>query len=299
MLRAARRRIPARLTNFTLLAGLVVVFATGVGAVATGSPRGRWIILAHGVAGLLLVLLAPAKSRIARAGLRRHRHSGYASLLLAVLTVAALVAGVLHATGVLRSIGGLPTLWFHVAFALALVPLLLWHLVARSRPAAPSRPLPRVLLRAGLLVGVAALLDTVVALAGDAAGLTGSRRRFTGSYETASFDPARLPPTIWLADAVPTVDPSRWRLTVVDAGGRRDLGLAELRSNAVRHRALLDCTSGWYSVQDWDGMPVNALLPEREGARSLVVHALPATGCGSRSRTSTSSCWPRPWAVPR
>src|SRR3954447_9142751 len=173
MLRAVRRRIPARLTNLTLLAALVVVFATGIGAVATGSPRGRWIVLAHGVAGLLLVLLAPAKSRIARAGLRRHRQSGYASLLLAGLTVAALVAGVLHATGLVRSIGGLPTLWFHIAFALALVPLLVWHLVARRvrpRRADLSR---RVLLRTGLLVGGAALLDTVVTLAGDAAGLAG------------------------------------------------------------------------------------------------------------------------------
>jgi hypothetical protein len=252
MLRAVRRRLPARVTNLTLLAGLVVVFATGVGAVATGSPRGRWIILAHGVAGLLLVLLAPAKSRIARAGLRRHRRSGYASLLLAVLTVAALAAGVLHATGVLRSIGGLPTLWFHIAFALALVPLLLWHLVARRVRARRSDLSRRVLLRTGLLVGVAALLDTVVTLAGDAAGLTGSRRRFTGSYETASFDAARLPATIWLADAVPEIDPALWRLTVVDAAGRRNLPLAELTAAGVRRRALLDCTSGWYSVQDWD-----------------------------------------------
>jgi DMSO/TMAO reductase YedYZ molybdopterin-dependent catalytic subunit len=274
MLRAARRRVPARVTNLTLFVTLLIVFATGVGAVATGSARGRWIVLTHGAAGLLLVLLAPAKSRIAQAGLRRRRGSRYASLLLAVLTVAALAAGVLHSTGVLRSVGSLPTLWFHIALALAVVPVLVWHLVARRVRPRRTDLSRRVLLRTGWLVGLAAALDAAVTLGTGAAALPGSRRRFTGSYETASFDPARLPPTIWLDDSVPAVDPAAWRLTVVDAGGRRDVALAELTSNGVRRRSLLDCTSGWYSVQDWDGVPVSALLRGREGARSLVVHAL-------------------------
>src|SRR5437763_2420416 len=108
MLRAVRRRLPARVTNLTLLVALALAFATGAGAVATGSPRGRWIVLAHGAAGLLLVTLAPAKTRIVRTGLRVHTVTRYASLLLAALTVAALVAGVLHSTGLLRHVAGLP-----------------------------------------------------------------------------------------------------------------------------------------------------------------------------------------------
>jgi DMSO/TMAO reductase YedYZ molybdopterin-dependent catalytic subunit len=274
MLRAVRRRLPARVTNLTLLVALVLVFATGVGAVATGSPRGRWIVLGHGVAAALVVTLARAKTPIVRAGLRRRRPSRYASLLLAGLTVAALVAGVLHSTGLIRTIGGLPTLWFHIAVALALVPLLVWHLVtSRVRPRLTDAS-RRVLLRTAWLVGVAAVLDAGVTLATDAARLPGSRRRFTGSYETASFQPEGFPATIWLADAVPEVDPARWRLTVVDAAGRRNLPLAELTAAGVHRRALLDCTSGWYSVQDWDGVPVASLLRDRSGARSLLVHAV-------------------------
>jgi DMSO/TMAO reductase YedYZ molybdopterin-dependent catalytic subunit len=274
MLRAVRRRLPARVTNLTLLVALALAFATGAGAVATGSTRGRWIVLAHGAAGLLLVVLAPAKSRIARAGLRQHRAGRYPSLLLAALTGAALVAGVLHSTGAVRSFAGLPTLWFHVAFALALVPLLVWHIaVRRARPRRTDLS-RRVLLRTGGLVGAAAALDAVLTLGTDAAGLPGGRRRFTGSYETASFDPASLPATIWLADAVPHVDPAAWRLTVVDAAGRRELPLEALTGGGVRRRALLDCTSGWYSLQDWEGLPVGPLLPHRDGARSLLVHAV-------------------------
>jgi DMSO/TMAO reductase YedYZ molybdopterin-dependent catalytic subunit len=274
MLRAARRRLPARVTNLTLLVALVLAFATGVGAVATGSARGRWIVLGHGAAAALVVVLVPAKTRIARAGLRRRRAGRYASLLLAALTVAALVAGVLHSTGLVRSIAGLPALWFHIALALALVPLLVWHLVARRMQVRRTDLARRTLLRTGSLVAVAAALDVVVTLSTDAGGLPGFRRRFTGSYETASFDPTGFPPTIWLADAVPSVDAGQWRLTVVDAAGRRDVPLEELATGAVRRRALLDCTSGWYSVQDWDGIPVGSLLGDRTGARSLLVHAL-------------------------
>src|SRR6185312_12070567 len=99
MLRAVRRRLPARVTNITLLVVLALAFATGAGAVASGSARARWVVLAHGVAGALVVVLAPAKTRVARAGLRLRRPTRYASLVLAALTVATLVVGVLHSTG--------------------------------------------------------------------------------------------------------------------------------------------------------------------------------------------------------
>jgi hypothetical protein len=68
--------------------------------------------------------------------------------------------------------------------------------------------------------------------AGEAAvmvlGLPGARRRFTGSFETASFRPEAMPSTSWLLDAVPSVDPDRWRLTIKDGQGPRELTLAQL-----------------------------------------------------------------------
>src|SRR4051794_353042 len=116
MLRAVRRRLPARVTNLTLLVALVLVFATGVGAVATGSARGRWIVLGHGAFAALVVVLAPAKIRIVRAALRRHRASRFASLLLAALIVVALVAAALPATGLLGPTAGHPPLGFPPRF---------------------------------------------------------------------------------------------------------------------------------------------------------------------------------------
>src|SRR3954452_13587418 len=108
MLRAARRRLPARVTNLTLLVALVLAFASGVGAVATGSARGRWVVLGHGAVAALVVVLVAAKTRIARAGLRGHGAGRYPSLLLAALTAVALAGGVLHSTGLVRSVAGLP-----------------------------------------------------------------------------------------------------------------------------------------------------------------------------------------------
>jgi hypothetical protein len=269
MLRPQRRRLPARVTNLTLLVALVLAFATGVGAVATGSPRGRWIVLAHGAVAAIVVVVAPAKGRVIRSGLRRHRLGRFASLTLGVLTVAAVTAGVLHSTGLVGSVAGLPVLWFHVALALALVPFALWHAVARRVRLRRGDLSRRTVLRLGRLAALAVGLDAAVTLATDAAGLPGARRRFTGSYATAG-----LPATIWLADAVPRVDDRTWRLQVVDGDGRYDLALPELAGRSVSWRALLDCTSGWYSVQEWQGVPVAALIRSRGEARSLVVHSV-------------------------
>jgi len=265
------RRVPARVTNLTLLAALLLVFATGVGAVANGTERGRWIVIGHGAAGLLVVLMIPAKLVVVRAGLRLHPYTRWLSLGLAALAVAALLFGIGHSTGLVRSLGGFDALWLHVAAALALVPLLLWHLAARWVRPRRSDASRRALLRAGGLAIAAAAVYGAVELA----GLPGSRRRFTGSYERGSFDPARMPNTIWLNDSTPLIDASTWRLTVVGTDGPREYPLADLRTGTVTRRALLDCTSGWYAEQDWTGVPVTDLIPpeQADGARSLLVRS--------------------------
>ncbi|GAA1032862.1 hypothetical protein GCM10009557_32740 [Virgisporangium ochraceum] len=263
--------LPARATNLALLAALAVVFATGAGAVASGTAAGRWVVIGHGAAGLLVVLLVPAKLRVVRAGLRAARRTRWLSLALAAFVVAVLLLGFGYSTGFLRTVGGLDALWLHIALALALVPVLLWHLVARfvrPRRADLSR---RTALRTGLVADGAVGLDAATAGAVEATGAPGARRRFTGSYERGSFRPAEMPNTIWLNDTAPPVDPGTWRLTVTVTGVAYPL--TDLSGRSVTRRALLDCTSGWYAEQDWQGVPLRDLMGRVGDARSVVVRS--------------------------
>jgi len=273
-LRAILRPPSARITNQALLLVLLLVFGTGVATVATGSPGGRWAAVTHGIAGMAVLLLIPWKSRVIRGGLRRARRARWASLLLAALIVTTLIAGLGYATGLVRSIGGTLAMWIHIAAALVLIPLALWHILARRTRPRRSDLSRRTFLRAGLLGSGAAGLYFATAGAVRLGGLPGAGRRFTGSYETGSFDPDAMPDTIWLEDPVPAIDPDRWQLTVVDGAGRYTLKLSDLLAHDARMRAILDCTSGWYARQDWSGVPVSALLRSSGEARSLLVHSV-------------------------
>jgi DMSO/TMAO reductase YedYZ molybdopterin-dependent catalytic subunit len=259
-----------RVTNLALLAVLVIAFGTGIGVVAAGSPSGRWIAVAHGIVGMAVVLLVPWKGRVVRRGLARARRTRWLSLLLAALAVAAVLTGIGYATGLIRSIGGVLGMWLHVAAALVLLPLAIWHVLARrARPRAADLS-RRALLRAGLFTAGAATLYAAQAGAVSLTGLPGAGRRFTGSYATGSFNPAAMPSYTWLDDTTPMIDPAQWRLLV--AG--RSLTLGELSRYDIRVRATLDCTSGWYAEQDWGGVPLRALIPDPGQARSLYVHSV-------------------------
>jgi hypothetical protein len=253
---------------------LLLAFGTGIATVAIGSPNGAWVAIGHGICGIAVVLLIPWKSRVVRGGLRRARLSRWLSLLLAVLALFTLIAGLGYATGLVRSIAGKPGLWVHIAVALTLVPLVVWHVWARGIRPHRSDLSRRALLRAGVLTAGAVGLYVAAEAAISLAGLPGARRRFTGSYETASFRPEAMPSTSWLLDAVPSVAADRWRLTVDDGQRRRELTLAELSRFDSQVRTTLDCTSGWYSQQDWTGVPLRTLLHRGPGAQSVYVHSV-------------------------
>jgi hypothetical protein len=134
----------------------------------------------------------------------------------------------------------------------------------------------RTLLQAGALTAVAGGVYLATSSVVRLGGLPGTGRRFTGSYDSGSFDPASMPSTVWLDDRTPRIDPRAWRLVVADRAGERELSLAGLAAFDTRVRAVLDCTGGWYAEQDWTGAPVSALLGDRGGARSVLVRS--ATG---------------------
>jgi len=263
--------MPARSTNLTLLALLVVALASGGLAFAAGTPAGRWVVIGHGIAGLALLLLSPWKSAIARRSLARPGRPGRGlSVAFAVLVATAVAAGVLHAAGA-GSLGPVTAMQVHVGAALLAVPLLAWHAWARRVRPRRTDLSRRTALRLGALAAGAGLAWLGVEGLVRLSGLPGAGRRFTGSLP-AGGDPDRIPVTQWLDDRVPSIDPDTWRLEVLAGGQRRLVGYAELAAWSDRVDATLDCTGGWYATARWEGVRLDRLLAGMgEGASILVM----------------------------
>ena len=233
-------------TNLALLVVILLAVATGALAFAIGVGWAWWAVATHGAAGLAIVLLAPWKSAVSARGIRRGRPVG-ASLALALLVVIVVTSGVAHAVGWWT---GSIAMQVHVGSALVMIPLVIWHVVAR-----PVRPRKTDLSRRSLLRGAALAGGSLVTLGGieglvRVAGLPGSERRFTGSYERGSFDPERMPVTQWLDDPLPELDIGLWRLEVRSGGTTSASTYEELLRFEDEVRATLDCTGGWFAAQD-------------------------------------------------
>jgi DMSO/TMAO reductase YedYZ molybdopterin-dependent catalytic subunit len=287
--RLAGLRRGARRTNLGLLVGLVTALVTGGLAFAAGTGWGRPVVVAHGLAGLAVLVLAPWKSVIVRRGLARRSGAGrWTSVAFGLLVLAAVAAGLGHATGALAHLGPVSAMQVHVGAALAAVPLLAWHAAARGG-ARPRRTdlSRRALLRAGVVAGGAGLLWLAVERATRLAALPGARRRFTGSLPVTGqadsratpapgpVDAARIPVTQWLDDRVQVLDPAAWRLRVAAGDTTRDWTYAELEGFGDQVEAVLDCTGGWFAPAAWEGVRLDRLLPP--GAAGSVVVAS-ATG---------------------
>jgi len=254
--------------NIALLTLLVVATISGVLAFGVGNPsHAKWVVAVHGASGLGLLLLAPAKIIVARRGLRRPgRARKMVSLTFTVLVLVAIGGGLLHAVGGWRSYLGLLPMQIHVGAAIAAVVLLAAHVVMHHRSARRGwRPLlrgtdlsrRRALLGTGVVAGSAALW--VVA--------PGLPRRETGSHVVGSGDVAGVPVTQWMFDTVPRNASKGWRLDTPD----RSFDLAAIAAlPQTRVRTVLDCTGGWFTEQEWSGVPLSA-LGLRQGASIEVV----------------------------
>jgi DMSO/TMAO reductase YedYZ molybdopterin-dependent catalytic subunit len=183
------------------------------------------------------------------------------SVVLALATVGALGTGTWWVFGGRLRLGPWGLLNLHVGLGLVVVPLVAYHLSRRYRPPA-RRDLDgrRTALRYGaILVGGAAvwraeqtatrLLDTA-----------GAARRFTGSRERGSDDSNQFPVTSWVADDPDPVRADGWGLSVEGAVDRPlAFDYADI-DGGHEDRVSLDCTSGWYSEHDWQGVAVADLL---------------------------------------
>lgn len=263
-----------RRTNLALLVLLAAALLTGALAYAIGTSLDRVVTVTHGIVGVAIVALSPWKSVIAQRGLRRRRAGSSVSLWLTTVVVLALVTGFLHSTGLLVAASGITAMQIHVAAALICIPLGIHHVRARHVRVDRTDLGRRQMLRSGALLGGSALAYLAIEGSIRALSLAGGRRRFTGSFESGSFDPVRMPVTQWLDDAVQEIETSSWQLQVRRPGEPPTrISHDRLDRERVSVRATIDCTGGWFAHQEWEGVPLGRVLGTTTG-RSIVVTSL-------------------------
>jgi cytochrome b561 len=252
--------------SLALLVGLL--FATGVLTFFAGQPDDAWVFAAHDALGFALAAVLLWKlRRVGRRLLHPNAWDGraLAGVLAAALVAAALLSGWLWASVGELSLAGYKLLDWHYVLGGVLTVAVFAHLALRSKPIRRRDIANRRQFLSLAGVGLAAVAAWRLQRPFDALlGLRGARRRFTGSYEEASFAGNDFPSTSWVADHPQPLDVSSWRLKV---GGLVTHPL-ELKSAELDHGdelvATLDCTGGFYSTQRWSGMRLGRLL-ERAG----------------------------------
>lgn len=244
-----RSRQAGRRINVVLGLLLAAAVLTGVAGMTVGVNWPLDLIQLHAAAALAVVLLSPYKIVVIRRGLARParpRRVKALSLTLAAFLVLTIGSGLVHSTGHFEYVGPLTLMQIHVGAAIGASALVVAHFLmhaVRPRRADADR---RALLRlAALGVGASAataVWDTQAATA----------RRFTGSVPRPSL---RI--TAWFDDGVQRIDPATWQLRV----GTTSFSAADVRDlPRTRLTATLDCTSGWCSTQEWDGLRLGDLL---------------------------------------
>lgn len=259
--------MPGRRTNLALLALTVLAVISGFAAFAVGTPAGTWIVVAHGLMGLSILVLVPWKTTIVRRGLTRGPSSRSVSIALSIVISVTIASGVVLITGLVDRVGPFTTMQVHVTAGIVTLALTGWHVAARSvkpRAADLSR---RNALRATGLLGAAGLLYVGTESLLAATGAAGADRRFTGSHDIG--DTERVPPTQWLNDRVQRLDRESHVVDVL--GESHTTEDIERFEDAVT--ATLDCTGGWHATRSWSGARLDRLIGDVSGT-SLIVRSV-------------------------
>ena len=257
-----------RVVDWAILVAVASAVATGLIAWTGWLPPALLVDL-HGIVGVSLTgLLAFKFARVARRVLDRGQwdRATPVSILLGVVAVAALGSGVFWGLGGNVPLGPWTTLSGHVGLGLLAIPILLVHLRARLRLPDRTDASRRSALRVGGLLVAGALAwrvsEAVAGIRGGTIAETGSKP--TGELYDTETEGGSFPVTSWVADDPEPIDRSAWTLTVAGIdGGATKMTYGDLLGVADDgQRATLDCTSGWYTIQQWDGIRVAALFDE-------------------------------------
>ena len=267
--------------NIALIALFTFELVTGYLGLTHNNPEWVAAMHLHRITGFAILVLFVWKSRNILGSFRTrsnwHRSPGMmlgsTLLLTGLLGVLGLGLAWSH-IGQYRFLGFSGTT-IHLNLALLLLPLLIWHTLRhkislRTRYVAGRRNFLRY---AGVAVaGLAAwqLSEQLMLLS----GAPGADRRFTGSHPEDGPD---FPVTMWLNDRTQHIESTGWRLRVAGhVDNPYEMDYQELQSWNSRLTATLDCTGGWYTTREWEGIPVPELLARarlKPGAGSITIRS--------------------------
>jgi hypothetical protein len=268
--------------NVAILTLLVAQLVTGYFGFTNGREANRWLLWLHGIGAYALVVLFLWKGALIFDAIRRKRvwtRARLAFIVLLLLLLLTVLAGLLWTFYGPIYLGGFSLVSIHMYLAVLLIPLLAWHSWKMRFIWRVRGTLGRRLFLGTAVATLAGLLLWRTADWSKAQlALPGTRRRFTGSYETGSFTP-HFPVVSWIADHPPPVDVNEWQLRI-DGAVQQPISLSyeQLREMGTdEQEATLDCTGGWYTAQLWRGVALARLLEMAglaEGAMSVTVTAV-------------------------
>ncbi|WP_338726648.1 molybdopterin-dependent oxidoreductase [Haladaptatus sp. DJG-WS-42] len=254
----------ARTLDWTLFLVVALEVATGLISLVSGEAADAILFVSHGVLGFILTVLVGWKLRRVAPRLRTRvagKWTTTLSILLVALTVGALATGVYWAFGGDFRFVVWNALNVHIALGLLVVPVLLLHLRRHYHTPQPADFIDRrTALQYGSLLVFGALTWRVQQATNRLLALPGATRRFTGSKERGSNAGNAFPLTSWVADDPAPIEVTDWTLSLTgELKQPRSFRYDDLTAEDET-RAILDCTSGWYSDHDWQGVRVGALI---------------------------------------
>ena len=254
--------------NVLLLLLGTVELATGFLGLVWGTADSAIALHVHRAAGFGIVALLVWKGRNVIPSLSRVRRWKrfpwqYAAFTFALgLLLTALVLGLTWSvTGPFYFLNISGVSW-HIYVSMPIIPLVLWHVIFHRRSLTPRFwAQRRSFLHASAIVISGLLMWRLTEAGTGLLGLPGSNRRFTGSYNAGDFSGNDFPSTSWLNDNPSPIPTEKWLLKVTGRVERQiTLTYPDLETRANRATATLDCTGGWHSTQEWEGIPLQDIM---------------------------------------
>jgi len=256
-----------RVVDWLLFALVTLETITGFITFTLGAIDQRWLFVLHGILGLALVVLVYWKVQrvwLRLTGPNRQQLTALASVMSLGAVLLTFGTGLVW-TSFQWPLGYPNGIMLHVLFGVLLLFFMIWHMVERYKPL-HGRDLHG---RRNALRFLAMLVTGGVAwqsqqTVNQALVLPGANRRFTGSRESDTDGGNTYPVTMWLLDNPSPVDLTRYQLRLHGAVTQA-LMLdypALLTAATAQTRATIDCTGGWYTTQDWQGISIDWLLEQ-------------------------------------